>query len=495
MRDIRLLLEALEKNPENLRNWFVLAQSYRDAGHMAEAAKAFARRAEMGGCEAEAWNARLSEARCLRHLGDEGGFLRSALAAFNQQPHCAEPLYDLARHYREKGMHEASLLFSEPALTLERPKDDNLFVEDFVYRCGLKEEFSISANYSRDANRRDRGFAACNWLALSREVPTTSRALARSNIFFYLEPAAAMLRSYTARPVEFAAPEGYRLTNPSVATFGDQILLAQRAVNYMGDDGECRTADGSAVRTRNFLLRLDHELVTRSSDEIMPPTDMPEPAYDLVLGFEDLRIFHWRGSLWGSACLRQMNAEGWCEQVLARINDRGASHCRLSDCRVLRPDGLRLHERNWMPRIDGDVLQFIYLCDPTLVVDENAHIISSEIPVVAADQFSGGSQAIAFNEGWLVLVHEVRRGANFAKTAYQHRFVWFDRANRLRRLSRPFYFNQKGIEFAAGLAWHPDGERLLVSYGVGDQEAFIGTVNAAEVIEVLEFAEHLPSGA
>jgi sugar lactone lactonase YvrE len=40
-------------------------------------------------------------------------------------------------------------------------------------------------------------------------------------------------------------------------------------------------------------------------------------------------------------------------------------------------------------------------------------------------------------------------------------------------LSLPFVFHDKQIEFAAGLAWHPDGKRLLVSYGVKDQEAWV----------------------
>ena len=59
-RDIRLLSKALKKEPDNQRYWFYLAQSYRDAGRTAEAAKTYAKRAEMGGWDEEAWYARLS---------------------------------------------------------------------------------------------------------------------------------------------------------------------------------------------------------------------------------------------------------------------------------------------------------------------------------------------------------------------------------------------------------------------------------------------------
>ena len=86
-------------------------------------------------------------------------------------------------------------------------------------------------------------------------------------------------------------------------------------------------------------------------------------------------------------------------------------------------------------------------------------------------------------------------GRDQATRYYQHRFVWFDETNTLRGVSRPFFFHKKGVEFAAGLAWHPDGKRLLISYSVADSEAWIATVDAAEVRGVLEDVEHLPSGA
>jgi len=140
-RDIRLLTQALEAEPDNHRYWFYLAQSYKDAGRTAEGAQTYAKRAAMGGWEEEAWYARMMEARCLRDMDDEGGFVRQALAAYNRRPQRAEPLYDLAQYYREHGMNEASVLFSEPGLAVPRPEEDVLFLEDFVYTAGFKEEY------------------------------------------------------------------------------------------------------------------------------------------------------------------------------------------------------------------------------------------------------------------------------------------------------------------------------------------------------------------
>ena len=485
-RDIRLLSEGLKLEPNNARYWFYLAQSLRDAGRNAEAARAYAKRAEMGGWDEEAWCACLQEARCLRSLGDEGGFLRQAIAAFNQRPQRAEPLYDLARFYREKGMNDASVLFSEQAIGLPRPERDVLFIEDYVYSFGLKEEYSISAYFSRDPARKARGYAACNWIALNREAPSETRKLARSNLFFYLQSASEVMSSFATRQVEYTAPNGFAPSNPSITRRGDEIFMIQRTVNYVAtSDGGFRTLDGSPVQTRNFLLNLTNNLSVLSAKEILLPADMPEPMFKDVLGFEDMRLFVWRGQLWCVSNVRELNQEGWCDQVLARINDDVPGLCRLTDWRVLCPQGPRQHEKNWMPQVvGGDRLQFIYLCDPTRIVDEQARTIAESVPEIAAEHFRGGSQAIAFFGGWLALIHEVQ--FRDQRRFYQHRFVWFDALNKLRQLSRPFYFQNKGLEFAAGLAWHLDQRRLLISYGAGEKTSWLASVDAAQVKELLQ---------
>jgi glycosyltransferase involved in cell wall biosynthesis len=494
-RDIRLLLGALEQEPENRRYWFYLAQSYRDAGRTIEAAEAYAKRAEMGGWDEEAWHARLQEARCLRTLDDEGGFLRQAITAFNQRPHRAEPLYDLARYYRERGMNDASVLFAEAGLTLPRPEQDILFVEGFVYGAGMREEFSIAANYSRDPARKSRGHAACNWLALGRDIPAGTRRLARSNLFFYVRSATALLPSFAARAIDFKPADNSGPLNPSVTCQRGQISLVMRSSNFApSDDGRYETRNGEPARTRHFLVRLTDDLDVREVSEILPPADLPRPAVDTAVGLDDVRLFAWRDALWCNARVRELMPSGRSDRLLARLGDETAQTCRLTDWRILRPDGELPSDAAWIAQAENTRLRFILRCDPIRLIDDRANIIAEPAPPIAAEHFRGSSPAIPLDGGWLALVHEERLHGTAAQPCYLHRFVWFDATTMLRRVSRAFFFRKKGDEIAAGLAWHPDRAQLLLSFGVGNDEAWVATVDPDDVRRALEDAEHLPSG-
>jgi len=485
-RDIKLLEEDVRKNPKNARSWFYLAQSYKDAGKLERAAAAYNTRINLEGWEEEVWYSKLARARCRRDAGYETEFLRGALDAFGDRPARAEPLYDLANYYRNKGKNELATMFAERGLHVAKPSD-LLFVEDVPYDYGLLEELSIAGYYVPKA--REGAHDACEKLALSRDVPAHVRDTAWSNLFFYTRPLHETCPSFAVRKIDFVPPDGYHPMNPSVCRAGESMWLNVRCVNYViGQDGRYSMPhDGPGIKTRNFLFTLDDDLRIDQGKEILPPADFPT-EWSEVIGFEDMRLFHYNnfedirlsghdGHLWCSATVRQHSKEGWCEIALARISD---ITFRLHSWHTMRPEGEKRNEKNWMPVSDGTG-RFIYSCDPLRVVDVTGKTVSETTPPVAADHWGGSSQAVVFDGGYLALVHERIAKPGLGQRQYQRRFVWFDGELELRKISRRFYFGDGEGEFVCGMCEHPDGERLVVSYGVLDREAWLATVDVEEV--------------
>lgn len=93
------------------------------------------------------------------------------------------------------------------------------------------------------------------------------------------------------------ARQGLAIGRPSDRThIGSWIY--EYGLQVTTDGHEYQAPDSTSVHTRNILLRLSDDVDIQSVAEILPPAEMPEPACKLVLGFQDLRLFTWRGELW-----------------------------------------------------------------------------------------------------------------------------------------------------------------------------------------------------
>lgn len=182
-RDIRLLTEGLKAEPDNARYLFYLARSYQDLGQFANAINHYLKRINLRGWDEEVWYSCYMRAICSQRLGNEGEFIRCCWEAYNARPWRAEPLYAMAKHFRESRQYDACLAVCEIGERVPYPTDDVLFIEDRVYRVGFREEQSIAGFYSRDPRRRVVGRTCCEVLASGDDA--AARELAQKNLAFY----------------------------------------------------------------------------------------------------------------------------------------------------------------------------------------------------------------------------------------------------------------------------------------------------------------------
>lgn len=192
LKDAALLEKALSRDPNNARNVFYLAQSYRDAGELLRSRDLYRRRAEMGGWDEEVWFSLYQAAMLEERLGAEAPLVSAAyLRAFQYRPTRAEPLVALASFHRRHGEYAIAFIYAQQAVACP-PPSDLLFVEVAVYRWRALDELSVSAFY---AGRLDEGRAAILRLVLEGRIPDAERVRILKNRQFYFSTG-EMAQSY-----------------------------------------------------------------------------------------------------------------------------------------------------------------------------------------------------------------------------------------------------------------------------------------------------------
>jgi len=142
-RDIELLKRGLEKDPDNARYVFYLAQSYRDIGNLPQAIEWYEKRAPMGGWDEEVWYSLYQVARLQHRLGLAWALVLDAyLRAYSFRPTRLEPLYHVARFYRENEQFHLGHLFSRAVIDTPYP-EDLLFIEKSIYLHDLPQEYAL----------------------------------------------------------------------------------------------------------------------------------------------------------------------------------------------------------------------------------------------------------------------------------------------------------------------------------------------------------------
>lgn len=474
-RDERLLLAELEREPSNVRAMYYLAQTYRDMGELEKAARWYRARAAAGGWDEEAWYALYSLALCQRRMGDGRAYVETMEEAHRARPSRAEALHDLAHYFRLRGDNARAAELALEASRIAYPSGDRLFVDDHVYRDGIRHELSIAGFYSKDPAIRERARKECLALGHDRGTPPWCRDNARANWIHYASSLFDLLDGKLETcAIGIDCPSPLVATNPSIAIEGDRLRAIVRMVNYtISDDGVYELPpEERAVRTENAFVALQRNGVPISS-ALMADLD-PGPRHpSSVLGYEDCRLFHWRDGWWCTATVRDRSPDMRCEIALLRLDSDGS----VVDAEPLRSYGAHFNQKNWLPFVDGDRLLLLYSADPTIVLEYRGPgdvvELSTAWSPLALEHLRGGGGPARTGDGWLYLAHSVVPGES--RRRYLHSFVRLSGDFVVQSVSEPFYFEERGIEFAAGLAVDARSGRAWVSYGVHDSRAMIAS--------------------
>lgn len=197
-RDRDLLLAEVERNPDDTRSVFYLAQSYFDLEDYAPARMWYERRSEMGGYDEEVFYSLYRIAGSMEALSEPWPDVQAAyLRAWEFRPTRAEPLYCIAFAYRVAGRYALGHLFAKMAMELPIP-NDALFVFEQVYTFRAADERAVCASW---LGLHDEAFTLCRNLVALPDVPDDERQRIASNRDFSVP---SMLETASSYPQDLA---------------------------------------------------------------------------------------------------------------------------------------------------------------------------------------------------------------------------------------------------------------------------------------------------
>lgn len=445
-RDARLLEAGLKEDPTNVRYMFYLAQTYHSMGRYQESIKMYKQRFNAGGWEEERWYSLYMIAQCYLSLKNPIKFEAYMLRAHEMRPGRAESLYKLTRHFRESSQHYKAYHYCQLGSQIPL-SGDSLFIETDVYTDLFAYERTILDYYvgkHADGLRNSMAY-------LLTKTPHLHNVY--QNLPFYIEPLGTNPRSHPIR--RDAAGGDFHPTSTCFFTHNGKLHQNVRFVNYtinrqtggymMRENGT--DSEAYKVRTQNVAWDGDTAIRMDDSSVTLPRRDAR------ILGLEDVRVYPD-----ASGALRFVaTSSEYSDSIQIVRGTYDLENARYTNCVAMESPLKASCEKNWIP-VPGtnDVL---YSWNPLRVgrFEGSTLKFTTEKQTPWFFQHLRGS-AVPFRvkEEWWALVHFVEYST---PRSYFHCVVVLDDSYTPRRMSLPFQFLAKGIEYCLG-ARRADATRL-----------------------------------
>lgn len=203
-RDRDLLLAEVERDPNECRSVFYLAQSYFDLGDFANARRWYQRRADMGGWGEEVYYSLYRVGESMLLLGEPWPEIQDVwLRAYEYRPTRAEALYSIACYYRKQARYQLGHLFAQRAVSIPLPQEDILFVWAAAHSWAARDELAVCAS---NLGRHSEAFALFRQLLTGSNLPPDDRVRIAVNRDFSVPTKLESAAAYPERLINALRP-------------------------------------------------------------------------------------------------------------------------------------------------------------------------------------------------------------------------------------------------------------------------------------------------
>lgn len=442
-RDARLLEQGLKDEPENGRYMFYLAQTYNGLGRLKECIEMYKKRIAIGGWEEELWYSHYMIGKSWLALKNIPKFEQWMLKAYERRPSRLEPIYQLAKYFREHSQHHKAYHYTQLGLSAPMTSDA-LFVEKDVYTGLFNYEATILLYYIGQARK---GLEVSVKYLLQNQPHQDN---VYGNLPYYIEPLPYAAKAHPIERDVFG--EDYHPTSVSTFLYEGKVMHNVRFVNYTinPQTGSYLMKENGSV-SENGIVRTQNAFYNPSTGETLKMRDdsvqLPRKPGAHIVGLEDVRVYT-NGS--GKLCCTATSWE-YTEKIRIFQSEYDPVRGLYMNGRILKSPGEQQCEKNWLAVNGTD--DIIYGWSPlsigTIQGDELAihtrhvtpyyfHHFRGSAPAFKPPQYPG--------ETW-ALVHTVEYTQ---PRKYFHLFVRLGEHYQPKFISRPFVFKGKTIEYCIG---------------------------------------------
>lgn len=476
-RDISLLLDGIEEDPNNVRYHFYLANSYHDCGRFGEAIHVYKKRIELGGWYEEVWYSYYRIGLCLKNMGKIEEAIYYWLKGYNFYNERVEGLYEIIQHYRITSQHKlAEIFYKEARKILDANKNRNsyLFLHEDVYSSKIYYEYTIIAAY---LGIFDIDYEVVKVLNYSRDKVEINNML--TNMKFYknkLTLSSKFIIDNTIQmninnePTNFYSSSSCLI--PTIKNSNENgYQMNIRYVNYYIDQNGGYLHCDKHIISINKYVEFDSEMNVIC--EKMMTLKFEDRRY---MGVEDVKIFN---DIETNDILFIGTGFHTSNQIGIVSGKYDIENCTMNYDEIHPNFNNSSCEKNWVFVNYKESTHIVYDWYPLKIckINKEVHDLSvvekRDMPYIFS-YIRGSTSGFTYKntngntEIWFV-VHLV---SYENPRHYYHLVVVFDDNMNLLRYSAPFKFEESPIEFCLSIL--VEDNRVLINYSTWDRTTRIG---------------------